>query len=187
MYNNITGGSKDKIHLVKIIGSTIIVSYDFKILDNDEVQWREIHLYKTTPAFEQVKKAIIDDINSRTDEKILTGFVWNEKPVYLSSENQFNFKAAYDLAVQTQGQSLPVTFKLGEKDGEPIYYEFTNMVEFTDFYVQAISFINNCLKKGWREKDSIDFEPYKEFFEEKNEEPQTEPEEQSQEESQEEN
>lgn len=159
-----------------------IISYGYQEMpDGENATWYEICFYekqKWSLTFNNVKKAIIDDINARTDEKILTGFIWNEKPVYLSSENQFNFKAAYDLAVQTQGQTLPVTFKLGEKDGEPVYYEFTNMAEFTDFYIQAISFINNCLKEGWREKDSIDFEPYKEFFKEKEK-----PQEESQEES----
>jgi hypothetical protein len=34
-------------------------------------------------------------------------------PVWLSTENQFNYKAAFDLATQTGGKSLPVTFKFG--------------------------------------------------------------------------
>ena len=41
-------------------------------------------------------------------------------PVWLSSENQFNYKAAYDLAVQTGGATLPVTFKFGTDEVPPI-------------------------------------------------------------------
>ena len=39
---------------------------------------------------------------------------------------------AYDLAVQTNGVSLPVTFKFGDNDN-PVYYKFTTLEELTDF------------------------------------------------------
>ena len=91
---------------------------------------------------------------------ILNGFVWNEKTVYLSSENQFNFKAAYDLAVQTSSQSLPITFKLGESNGVPVYHTFEQMSEFTDFYTKAVAFINQTLAEGWAKKDSFDWSLY---------------------------
>ena len=100
--------------------------------------------------------AAMDAINAKTDEKILSGFVWREKNVWLSGENQFNFKAAYDLAAMSQGATLPVTFKLGEAaDGTPVYHEFTDMAEFTDFFTRAIAYINQCLVEGWAEKDAV--------------------------------
>lgn len=107
-----------------------------------------------------MRKLIEDWYNPEIDAKILKGFVWNEKPVYLSSENQFNFKAAYDLAVQTQGQNLPVTFKLGEQNGAPVYHTFEEMAEFTDFYTKAVTFINTTLAEGWQKKDSFDWSLY---------------------------
>ena len=48
--------------------------------------------------------------NSQTDAAILSGFAYNGAHVWLSVENQYNYKAAYDLAVQTGGETLPVTF-----------------------------------------------------------------------------
>lgn len=75
--------------------------------------WYEVYLYKrqhATFSFADVKQAIIDDINARTDERIVSGFAWTPEgaeesvSVWLSSENQFNFKAAYDLAVQTRAR-----------------------------------------------------------------------------------
>ena len=107
-----------------------------------------------------MRKLIEDWYNPEIDAKILNGFIWNEKPVYLSSENQFNFKAAYDLSVQTQGRNLPVTFKLGEQDGTPIYHTFEEMAEFTDFYTKAVTFINTTLAEGWAKKDSFDWSLY---------------------------
>ncbi len=114
---------------------------------------------------QDIKDAIIADINAQTEEKILTGFVWQEKPVWLSSENQFNFKAAYDLAMQTKGKSLPMKFKLGENtDGEPVYHTFEDLSEITDFYTKAIVYINQCLNEGWERKDAIDWSDYEAYF-----------------------
>ncbi|MBR6031323.1 MAG: hypothetical protein IKP36_05100 [Bacteroidaceae bacterium] len=115
--------------------------------------------YRYLPTVEELKADIEETVNAQTDEKILTGFVWNEKHVYLSTENQFNFKAAYDLAVQTQGQTLPVKFKLGEDaEGRPVYHTFEDMAEFTDFFTKAIGFVNVTLNEGWVEKDAIDYD-----------------------------
>ena len=149
-------------------GSRMVVCYGKENVDGTDATWYEVYLPKTqhnSISFEIVKKAIIADINLRTDKKILSGFVWEGINVWLSTENQFNFKAAYDLAIQTQGQSLPVTFKVGEdSEGLPVYHTFTSMEDFTNFYTQAIAFVNQCLVEGWQEKDSIDFDVYQELF-----------------------
>ena len=161
-------GTLNDYALVKEDASRVVVSYDLeRVGDSDNYTWYEIYFYKKQgkPNFEKAKDAILNDINDRTDEKILSGMVWNEKKVWLSSENQFNFKAEYDLAVQTQGQSLPTTFKIGEDDDKnPVYYEFTEMDEFTNFYLASIAYIKSCLEEGWQKKDSIDFDAYKPYF-----------------------
>lgn len=111
------------------------------------------------PTIAEVKDAVLGWMNAKIDEKILTGFVWNGYQVWLSSENQFNYKAAYDLAVQTNGANLPVVFKFGTTDN-PQYYEFRNVDELTDFYVKAMAYINEQLAQGWRQKDSVDWSGY---------------------------
>lgn len=111
------------------------------------------------PTIEYIKNLITTYYNNQVDNKILSGFVWNEIPVWLSSENQFNYKAAYDLAVQTEGQSLPVKFKFGTTN-EPVYYTFESIEDFTSFYTSAITYINTCLAEGWEKKDSIDWGEY---------------------------
>lgn len=126
---------------------------------NDEGQgyeWRKT--YDHQPSEEEVKSDLIKLIDQITDDKILNSFKWNDMPVYLSSENQMNFKAAYDLAVQSADSILPITFKLGEdENSSPVYHVFSDIDDFSDFYLKAISFINSCLKEGWQEKDSIDY------------------------------
>lgn len=100
---------------------------------------------------EAAKKAI----DAETDENILTGHVWNDTPIWLSSENQFNFKAAYDIAFQTNGMNLPITFKLGEKDGDPVFHTFNTVNELQGFYLSCVEHINKCLKDGWAKKSAL--------------------------------
>lgn len=110
------------------------------------------------PSLKEIKEVILSWYNSEIDEKIVSGFVWKDMPIWLSSENQFNYKAAYDLAV-TFGGNLPCIFKFGTTEN-PIYYEFTDTEDLTDFYLSAMSYINNTLAEGWRDKDNIDWSIY---------------------------
>lgn len=137
-------------------GKAILI-YGYGEEDGQGFDYR--HVFNHKPTKEELKKVIDAHVNELTDQKILSGFVWNGKPVWLSSENQFNFKAAYDLAVQTSGESLPVKFKLGEDaEGNPVYHTFKAMSAFSEFYTSAIAFINQTLNEGWEEKDNVDYD-----------------------------
>lgn len=116
---------------------------------------------KTKPRLQDVKNAILQAINQDTDNKILSGFIWNGMSVWLSSENQFNYKAAYDLTLQSGGQTLPVLFKFGTTDN-PIYYTFDTIEELSNFYISAMKYISDTLAEGWTMKDSIDWSLYEE-------------------------
>lgn len=118
-----------------------------------------IQSYK--PRLMDAKNAILGAINADVDKKILSGFTWKGMSVWLSSENQFNYKAAYDLTLQSGGQTLPVLFKFGTTD-EPIYYNFETIEELSDFYIGAMKYISDTLAEGWKEKDSIDWSLYEE-------------------------
>lgn len=123
--------------------------------DGNNYTWRKYYDHK--PSVHEIKQDISELINKETDAKILTGFTWNGKPVYLSAENQMNFKAAYDIARDTAGASLPIKFKLGEDaDGEPVYHTFTKLEPLADFVMKAMSFVVTTLNEGWVKKD-IDY------------------------------
>ena len=117
------------------------------------------------PSIEQVKGIILDTMNKEIDQKILSGMVWKEMPVWLSSENQFNYKAAYDLAVMSQGQSLPVVFKFGTTEN-PVYYSFGTLEDISEFYISAMAHINRTLEEGWKKKDTIDWSVYENILKE---------------------
>ncbi|MFV0584289.1 MAG: hypothetical protein ACK5N4_19850, partial [Parabacteroides gordonii] len=76
-----------------------------------------------------------------------------------SEENQRNYKAAYDIAVQKNGATLPVEFKFGTED-TPMYQIFHTVEELEKFYLPAVSYVQQCLAEGWRMKDAIDFSQY---------------------------
>lgn len=111
------------------------------------------------PSVEELKAEILALVDKNTDERIISGYSYNGKLVWLSSENQFNYKAAYDLALQTSGKSLPVKVKVGTTE-EPEYITFDNVEDFGNFYLGAIKFIQQCLQEGWTEKDNIDWSAY---------------------------
>lgn len=117
------------------------------------------------PSMSEVKDTILSWMNSEIDKEIVGGFKWNGMDIWLSNENQFNYKAAYDLAVQTGGESLPVTFKFGTTDN-PVYHEFDNIDTLSDFYTSSIRYIIDKLNEGWKRKDSFDFTIYEQLLNE---------------------
>ncbi len=122
------------------------------------------------PTLDEIKEMVLEEINREIDEAILSGFVWtsfagDDYKVWLSLENQTNYKAIYDLAVQMGGQGvLPVTFKFGTVDS-PTYHTFETIEELQSFYLQAIQFIQATYQRGWVEKDSVDWSCYENVIE----------------------
>lgn len=135
------------------------VRWDVQQKDDGSADYME-HEFDHLPELEEVKSLIIAWYNAKVDEAILSGFTYEDMAVWLSSENQFNYKSAYDLAIQTAGATLPVTFKFGT-DEQPQYRKFETLDELTDFYVKAMTYIQSSLPNGWKEKDAIGWSAYK--------------------------
>jgi hypothetical protein len=112
------------------------------------------------PTLEEIKEVVHEWMNRQIDCRILAGFSWQDMPVWLSTENQFNYKAAFDIALQTGGQNLPVKFKLS--DGN--YHLFSTVGELMEFYTSAMGYIQQILNAGWEEKDSVDFSVYEQLL-----------------------
>lgn len=88
--------------IVERVSKDYFVRWDFQTDENGGVTFQEVKFpYK--PTLEIIKDIILDVENLKVDAKILEGFEWNGMKVWLSSENQFNYKAAYDIAIQTGG------------------------------------------------------------------------------------
>ncbi|RHH76833.1 DUF4376 domain-containing protein [Parabacteroides merdae] len=134
------------------------VRWDMEAREDGSASYMEEE-FDHRPDVEEVRSLISNWYNAGTDGFILSGFEYEGRPVWLSRENQFNYKAAYDLAVQTGGQNLPVTFKLGADD-EPYYRTFETVSDLQNFYVKAMKHIQDALSEGWKKKDALDLALY---------------------------
>lgn len=147
--------------VTKVNDSSMFVTVNLDITKTDE-GWTCVSITRYLdhyPQQEDLMKIVNDYINAKTDERILTGLRWRDLPVYLSTENQINIKAAYDLAFQTGGAMLPIRFKLGEDEkGMPVYFDFEDMATFGDFYTNCVAWIQKCINDGWEEKDGFDYD-----------------------------
>ena len=135
------------------------VRWDVQEHDDGTADYMEAELTHK-PTDEEIKDLVRKWYNQQTDAAILSGFSYEGAPVWLSQENQYNYKAAYDLAVQTGGETLPVTFKFGS-DEQPEYYTFTQLDELKDFYTEAVRYIQKVLAEGWEKKDKFNLELYR--------------------------
>ena len=135
------------------------IRWDVQEKENGSASYMEEE-FNHKPTGEEIRTLVMSWYNSQTDAAILSGFVYKDAPVWLSTENQYNYKAAYDLAVQTGGETLPVTFKFGS-DEQPEYHTFTQLEELKDFYTKAVGFIQTVLAEGWEKKDKFNLELYR--------------------------
>ena len=149
---------------VKEDASRVIIGYGMQPeADGEHATWYEVDFYKKNgkPSLDAIKNAVKADINARTDERILKGFVWNGINVWLSEENQHNFSEAQRVAAAAPEAMLPAKFKLGEdENGDAVYHTFETAAELTDFYYAAVAYVKQQLDAGWEEKDGIDWTPY---------------------------
>lgn len=157
-------GLQSDFALIKEDANRVVVGYGLiPEADGEHATWHEIDFYKKQgkPDLARIKEAIKADINAATDKKIISGFLWNGIPVWLSEENQRNFCEAQRIAASNPEVGLPAEFKLGEdENGDPIYHTFETAEELTGFYLEAVAFIKQQLAAGWAQKDSIDWSEY---------------------------
>lgn len=123
------------------------------------------------PTTEEIKKTIIGWYDQQTDAAILSGYEWTVKHgynegqtvrVWLSAENQNNYKAKHDAArMYPQLVTFPMTYKISEdEENNAIYETFQNIDELTEFYLGGIAYIEQTVANGWRKKDAVDLSLY---------------------------
>lgn len=158
-----TYGLKTEFAFVRKDASRIIVSYNRKDeADGQHCTWDQVCFYKkqtASPTKEQIKDAIIKDINDSVVRQIHEGFEWKGHKVWLSLENQANYKAAADLAEKTYDEGDTVTFRFGDEDA-PDPYTFEDANEVIGFWEQVHRYIVATVKAGWDLKASIDWSAY---------------------------
>lgn len=142
--------------------SRVVIMYGLKE-EGDKAEWYQLDFYKKQgkPSFEKVKAVIIADINERITAKIVGGMTFEDKPVWLSIENQINFTTA----------TAPCRLKIGEEeDGTPVYHDFETKAQLKSFNDACLAWKNEQLEAGRAEKEGIDWTPYSEALQSVNEE-----------------
>lgn len=172
---NKVSGKKSDFQLMSEDASRIIIGYgQKKVTGKNLYEWYEVYFYikqKNAISLQEVKNAILDDVNARTDEKILTGFIYQDDNgddvnVWLSKENQSNYSEAQRLADKAGAENYkPIKFKLGEDENRQAKYRtFQTLEDLNTFYYAVFAYIKGCVDAGWDEKDAIDWTPYEALF-----------------------
>lgn len=175
--NKVSGYISD-FSYIKEDASRVIIGYELKQTSDDMYEWLEVYLYKSqfnSIGINEIKDAINGDIDNQTDEKILCTYPWTvlhgddagkSIKVWLSKENQNNFKAKHDAAlVYPDLVRFPMTYKISEDENKNAIYEvFESIQELAHFYLGGISYIQQCYEDGWARKGAIDWSEYEKFF-----------------------
>lgn len=157
---NLTMGQQAVVTITPLTGrQRVMATVTITAEDGEEITATQA--FDHEPEQEELTKLITDEINARTSRKIIEGLTWDGMAVWLSTENQLNFKLAYDMAVQTEGASLPVEFKLGEQDGNAVFRTFTTVEEITSFHNAIVEHIHSCLERGWKAKERVRSEEWR--------------------------
>ena len=166
--NTVHGGQYPKlVELSNPVRKLYKIRYDISYdKDSNNYIYQEEN-FVGKPTIDMIRDTIYSYYNLLAKNEIQTGFKYGgtgeESTVWLSTENQFNYKAAYDLAVQTNGFTLPYTIIEGSYDN-PNKITFTTLSDFKVFYVAMMNFINTTLEEYRYKKESVDFEQYKELL-----------------------
>lgn len=113
--------------------------------------------YKGKPTQETVSDDVLSELNSECEKEIREGFRYNEYSVWLSLENQQNYKMLYDYLNNCGTEQTKV--KLYDAQGNGVYMEF-DVKEYQPFYFAIIEYINATLSKYWDIKDNIVLQEY---------------------------
>lgn len=125
------------------------------------------HLFDHQPSHQEVCDLLYGAINDACDQAILQGGSYTtleERPhscrLWLNQQNQFNWKAIYDMAKHSGGANLPAIIKLGITDEDAYYYTITTMRQLEHFILSVFKYIETTLASCWSAKQSLDLTPY---------------------------
>ncbi len=116
--------------------------------------------YKGKPTQETVSDDVLNELNSECEKEIIENLEINGKKVWLSFENQQNYKMLYDYFTKNTTK-LPLKVKLYDENGVGEYKEFDSFEDYETFYFATIEHINSTLAKYWEIKDNINWSEYK--------------------------
>ena len=148
----IYGASAAQDGVVKVSNRSYILFFGYGEDDMGGYNYR--HRFDHEPEEEELRAVIEAHVNEQTQERIVGGYQWKGKQVWLSGENQQNYTSA-DLAGE-----LPVKVRVYDSDA---YASGTVAVietpeELADLYQGMVRHVRECVESGWSVKDSVDYD-----------------------------
>lgn len=162
---NLVNGHKGtpEMECLNIYTDKWVVRWGFKDSIGDESMKNQItyleKVFVGKPSLVDIQKTITAHYNNLCSNEILRGLMYEDSVVWLSTENQFNYKSVFDFAVQSGGENLPVRFKFGNVENQN-YRVFTTIEDLKEFVGVVIEHINDTINKYWVIKDNIDWSKY---------------------------
>ena len=112
------------------------------------------HRFDHKPTVDELRSVIEAHVNTLTQERILTGYKWNGKTVWLSNENQQNYTNDF------LTKNLPAKVRVYDNEtdtvGEVVSIESEE--ELDVFYQGMVRHVRECVENGWSVKDSVDYD-----------------------------
>jgi len=168
MMEKVFASQSPRLLVEKIDGKDYRVRFDVHPFEVEGEQKGVSYMEETldhAPTIDEVKKIVIGYYNDLCDKEILSGFQYDGVPVWLSRENQINYKVANDLSFQNVsvgGEFQPIKFKFGT-DANPVYKTFETLESLSSFVVSMFTYIQKTLNKYWEIKDNIKWDKYEEL------------------------
>lgn len=148
----IYGASAAQDGVVKVSNNSYILFFGYGEDSMGGYNYR--HRFDHKPTEEELRAVIEAHVNEQTQERIVGGYKWKGKQVWLSGENQHNYTSDYLAGV------LPVKVRVYDPDadasGTVALLETTE--ELADFYHGMVQHVRQCIEDGWSVKDSVDYD-----------------------------
>lgn len=148
----IYGASAAQDGVVKVSNNSYILFFGYGEDSMGGYNYR--HRFDHKPTDEELCAVIEAHVNEQTQERIVGGYQWKGKQVWLSGENQQNYTSDYLAGV------LPVKVRVydpyAEASGTVALLETPE--ELADFYHGMVQHVRQCIEDGWSVKDSVDYD-----------------------------
>lgn len=111
----------------------------------------------------ELRRAICDQIDLKTDELIVYGFTYNGQSIRLTAYDQLNFEGEKNLYLELQQDGLfvesdhfPREIKVGTDDnGSPVMMGVGTLSEYKAIVRTGKAYIRACLDEGWALKRTV--------------------------------
>ena len=148
----IYGASAAQDGVVKVSNKSYILFFGYGEDSMGGYNYR--HRFDHKPTVDELRSVIEAHVNTLTQERILTGYKWNGKTVWLSNENQQNYTNDF------LTKNLPAKVRVYDNEtdtvGEVVSIESEE--ELDVFYQGMVRHVRECVENGWSVKDSVDYD-----------------------------